>query len=108
VTRARPRTFTLLVLVALALTGLYGWLLHAWTDASLPYIDSTVLMLSILAQFLLIKRKLENWAVWIAVNTVAAPLYAYKGLYLTAFLYAVFLVNAVYGWRAWRPLVEAK
>jgi nicotinamide mononucleotide transporter len=108
VTRSQPRTFTLLVLAAFALTGLYGWLLHAWTDASLPFIDSTVLMLSILAQVLLIERKLENWVVWIAVNVIAVPLYAYKGLYLTAALYAVFLVNAVYGWRAWKPLVKAK
>jgi nicotinamide mononucleotide transporter len=46
--------------------------------------------------------------VWIAVNVIAVPLYAYKGLYLTAVLYAVFLVNAVYGWRAWKPLVVAK
>jgi nicotinamide mononucleotide transporter len=65
-------------------------------------------MLSILAQVLLIERKLENWVVWITVNVIAVPLYAYKGLYLTAVLYAVFLVNAVYGWRAWKPLVQAR
>ena len=107
ITRVAPRAFVILLGLALGLTGLYGWVLHSWTDASLPYVDSTVLMLSILAQFLLIQRKLENWAVWVAVNTIAVPLYAYKELYLTAFLYAIFLVNAVFGWRTWKRMITA-
>ena len=49
-------------------------------------------------------RRVENWAFWLLVNTIAAPLYFSRGLYLTAFLYAGFWINAVVAWRNWRRL----
>jgi nicotinamide mononucleotide transporter len=85
----------------------YGTLLHATTDASFPFIDSIVLMFSVIAQFLLMKRKLENWIFWIIVNTVAVPLYAAKELYLTSFIYAIFWVNAIMGYRKWLSILKA-
>ena len=55
-----------------------------------------------MGQFLLGRKYIDNWAVWIAVNTVSVGLYAYKGLWLTLGLYTVFIVLSVVGWRAWR------
>jgi nicotinamide mononucleotide transporter len=54
---------------------------------------------------LLLGRKLvENWPVWLAVNVFSVGLFAYKALWLTALLYAVFAVLSVVGWRAWQRL----
>jgi len=108
ITRLEARTFLGLLELAAVSTGLYGAALHYWTDASFPFVDSIVLMLSILAQFLLMARKIENWLVWTLVNIVAVPLYASKALYLTSGLYAVFLANAIWGWFSWRKLMKTQ
>lgn len=72
------------------------------TDASLPYIDAFAAVQSILAQWWLNKRYLENWILWIAVDEVYLIIYSYKGLYYTTALYALFLVLAVMGYLEWR------
>jgi nicotinamide mononucleotide transporter len=87
-------------IVALA----YGWLLHRFTDAYAPFLDSIVLAFSVLGQLLLIERRVESWWCWLLVNTIAAPLYAARGLYVTSALYAAFWVNAVVSLRRWRRL----
>jgi nicotinamide mononucleotide transporter len=80
----------------------YGALLRAFTSAYAPFIDSAVLVFSVIAQFLLMGRKLENWVFWLIVNAIAVPLYASRGLYLTAVLYAGYFVNALISWFWWR------
>lgn len=98
-------------LLALAAAGVlvattYGWLLHRLTNAYAPFVDSFILAFSVLGQFLLMGRRLENWWCWLLVNTLAVPLYTVRGLYLTALLYAVFWVNAVVSLRHWRRLAK--
>lgn len=90
--------------VCVAATALYGALMHFYTDAYAPFVDSAVLVLSIAAQLLMMQRRVENWPIWIVVNTIAVPLYASRGLHLTALLYAFYWVNAVVSWIAWRKL----
>jgi nicotinamide mononucleotide transporter len=90
------------VLVAVA----YGLLLHRFTNAYAPFLDSLILTFSVLGQFLLMGRRVENWWCWLLVNTIAVPLYAVRGLRLTAFLYAIFWVNAVVSLRRWRELIR--
>lgn len=106
ITRINVYQLLLFAVLALALTAGHGALLHQLTDASFPFIDSGILVLSILAQFLLMRRKLETWVFWIVVDAIAASLYAAKGLYLTSFIYFLFLLNAVWGlihwYRLWR------
>lgn len=91
---------------AVAAALIWGWGMHRFTDAALPYWDALVAMPSVAAQLLLARRKLENWLLWIAVDIVAIGLYWTKGLALTAGLYAGFLVLATIGlvqwWRVWR------
>ena len=84
----------------------YGALLHRFTDAYAPFADSAVLSLSVLGQLLLMRRRIETWPVWLLVNSIAVPLYASRGLSLTAVLYAVYWVNALLAWRHWlrRPM----
>ena len=85
----------------------YGWLLHRFTDAYAPFLDSIILAFSVLGQLLLIWRRVENWWCWLLVNTIAVPLYAARGLYVTAVLYAGFWINAVVSLRKWRGLAAA-
>ncbi|MDR2209514.1 MAG: nicotinamide riboside transporter PnuC [Azoarcus sp.] len=82
----------------------YGALLHFHTDAYAPFVDSAVLAFSVIAQIFLMRRRVEAWLFWLLVNTVAVPLYASRGLYLTSILYAAYWVNAIISWRLWRRL----
>lgn len=92
--------------LGIAASAGYGALLHFWTDAYAPFADSAVLVFSVIAQLLLMQRRIENWAFWLVVNSVAVPLYASRGLYLTAFLYGVYWVNALVSWAWWRRLAR--
>ncbi len=84
----------------------YGWLLHRFTDAYAPFVDSAVLAFSVLAQLLLMRRRYESWWFWLLVNTLSVPLYLSRGLAVTAVLYAAFWVNAVVALVRWRKLVQ--
>ncbi len=76
-------------------------LLWRFTDTDVPRMDGFLTAGSMLGQFLLSKKKIENWFVWIVVDLLYVGLYIHKNLYLTAFLYALFAVMAVLGWFVW-------
>jgi nicotinamide mononucleotide transporter len=102
VTRA-PRSAVLSSAVGGVFGGLaYGALLHGYTDAYAPFLDSLVLSFSVVAQLLLMRRHVETWPVWLLVNTLAVPLFFSRGLYVTCALYAVYWLNALVAWRHWR------
>jgi nicotinamide mononucleotide transporter len=104
VSQARFGQLAWTVPAGVAATLAYGALLHHFTNAYAPFVDSAVLVFSVIAQFLLMQRRIENWPFWLLVNTIAMPLYASRGLYLTAILYACYWVNALVSWRTWRRL----
>jgi nicotinamide mononucleotide transporter len=107
VTHASLSSLLWTVPAGVAATAAYGALLHYYTNAYSPFLDSAVLVFSVIGQILMMQRRVENWAFWLLVNTIAAPLYASRGLYLTAALYAGFWINALVAWRAWRRLATA-
>ena len=102
VRRLPAKSYGLWILGALAAIWLWGSVMHVETGASYPYWDASIAMLSIAAQILMSRRFVENWHFWIVVNLISIPLYAVKELYLTAGLYAVFLVLAIVGLITWR------
>ena len=93
------------VVAGAAVAGGYGWLLHAYTNAYAPFADAAVLVLSVIAQLLLMGRRYESWWCWLAANSVAVPLFLSRGLTITALLYAAFWINAVVALVRWRRLV---
>lgn len=97
-------------LLALALTlaawPLLGLLLQRVTDSDVPFLDALPTVGSITGQILLARKRVENWPVWVAVNVVSVGLFAVKGLWLTAGLYALFTVMALAGWRRWAALAQ--
>ena len=70
--------------------------------------DAFMLVGSLAGQLLMVLRKTETWPVWIVVNTVGAVLYASQGLYFTSSFYAILILMAVAGWRAWSSLTPAE
>ena len=88
-----------LTLLAWPLLGLG---LHHYTDTDVPYLDALPTAGSVAGQFLLGRKLIENWLVWLAVNVFSVGLFAIKGLWLTTLLYALFAALSVAGWRAWR------
>jgi nicotinamide mononucleotide transporter len=89
-----------LVVCALAI----GYVFDTYTDAHIPFWDAAASSMSVLAQILLMRKKLENWYLWIIVDVLSIGIYIYKEVYLTAGLYLVFLVLAIGGLLAWRKL----
>lgn len=69
---------------------------------SVPVFDGLITGFSLLAQWLLNRKVLQNWLYWMAVDVVSIPVYAYKGLHLIALLYLIFLLLCVHGYRNWR------
>jgi nicotinamide mononucleotide transporter len=102
ITHATARSLLLAVALGLGATAAYGALLNLYTNAYAPFVDSAVLVFSVIGQFLMMQRRVENWAFWLLVNTIAVPLYYSRGLHLTALLYAAFWINAVASWLFWR------
>lgn len=100
-TLSKQGTFKLIASCAV-LWGLTGLFLLKFTSTDVPWWDAFPTALSIVATFLLGRKYIENWPMWILVNIVGMALFAYKGLWLTVGLYGVFAVMALIGWRAWR------
>jgi nicotinamide mononucleotide transporter len=78
-----------------------------FTNSDAPWADALPTVLSLAATYLLGKKYIENWPVWIVVNSVSIALFAYKGLWLTVGLYAIFAVMAAVGWQAWARAIKA-
>jgi len=104
ITHMRPLSLVWMVPAGVAATAIYGTLLYLYTKAFAPFFDSAVLVFSVIAQFLLMQRRIENWGFWLLVNSIAVPLYSSRGLGITAALYAFFWINAVASWLWWRKL----
>jgi nicotinamide mononucleotide transporter len=96
------RTEALAVVIAGALLTAVLWLVLHHAGGSATFFDALTTSISLCAQWLLNRKYVESWYAWIAADLVYIPLYAYKGLYLTAALYAVFLVMATLGLLRWR------
>lgn len=97
---ARARMLWAVAIVVMALG--VGGALARYTDASSPYLDSLVSVMSLAANTLLARRVVDNWALWVLADVLYVGLFASKGLFLSAALYVVFLGLALAGWQAWR------
>jgi nicotinamide mononucleotide transporter len=78
-----------------------------FTDAAAPWVDGGIAMMSVAAQILMARRMVENWWLWIGVDLLAIPLFASRGLALTAGLYALFLLMSLVGLIQWRRAARA-
>ena len=82
--------------------ALWGSGMARFTDAAAPFVDATTAGLSIAAQCLQSLRRVESWVLWIAVDVIAIGLFAWRGLFVTSALYALFFMLAAIGLFEWR------
>ena len=83
------------------------FILKRFTDSDLPWGDAFTTAASVVATWMLARKILEHWLVWIVVDIVAAGLYLYKGLYPTTLLYLLYSGIAVAGYFQWKKSMEA-
>lgn len=91
----------LLILGAAFTLGL-GYFLENYTDADLSYTDSATTAVSLIGYWMMAKKQLENWIVWLVVDVVYVGVYTYKELYITAVLYFIFLILCIVGYLDWK------
>ncbi len=94
------------VLVILAGTLIWGSIMYFYTNADYAYPDAFTTCASLAAQYLLARKKIENWIIWIVVDVVAISLYLLKGLYPTTLLYVIYLGLCILGYHRWRKEFE--
>ncbi len=100
----------LIATIGLAAIGTVAWalVLQRYTDAVMPFRDAFIAAYSVAAQVLQSRKQIDNWPFWITVNLVAVCSYWLGGLFYTSLLYAIYLVMAFLGWRAWwKPATAA-
>lgn len=85
-----------------------AWILIEWTDSNVPWTDSFTTALSVVGMWMLARKYVEQWGVWMVVDWVCCGLYVYKGLYFTAVLYGVYAVVTIFGWRRWRAAMKTE
>lgn len=90
------------ILFILLLSILLGWFMDRFTDSNVPYADGFCTSVSFTAQFLLTRKILENWLLWVFANICYVPLFIYKNLNLSALLYLVLIVIAFNGYLSWK------
>ena len=108
---SRVTRTTALVLAGMVVvgTGVVAYVLTTYTThAAVPFWDALTTTMSLTAQWMLAKKILENWLVWIAADVIYVGMFVYQGLYPTAILYAGFLVLATLGFLAWRQSMRAE
>lgn len=101
VSRATRRDWLVSIPLALVFWIALGTYTARLQGVALPYADSGLTTLSLVAQWMLTRKRLENWMLWIVADTLYVPMYLYKHLPVTAALYVVFLILAAMGLRSW-------
>ncbi|MHA3060141.1 nicotinamide riboside transporter PnuC [Acinetobacter sp. ANC 4636] len=102
--KIEPLAFSkiILQLIVSAIAGLaFGLILKNFTNAAVPMLDAQLAAFSLLATYWTSRKHIATWVLWVVVDIIYVGMFIYKDLYLTAGLYAAFVVMAVYGWYQW-------
>ncbi|MBC8110223.1 MAG: nicotinamide mononucleotide transporter [Verrucomicrobia bacterium] len=102
VSKATSRELAILAVLGCTFTGLGYFYFKKYTDAPAPFLDSFNTAFSLVAQWLLMQKRLENWLFWILVDAIYVPMFIWREKYPTAVLYLIFLGLAVKGYLDWK------
>jgi nicotinamide mononucleotide transporter len=108
VSRATHRVWLVCAAVGTAFWLLDGYTMSHLKGVSFPFIDAGTTTVSLIAQWMMTRKILENWILWIAVNLVYVPVLLVKHLYPTAALYTVLLLLAIKGLLEWQRSYERR
>ncbi len=107
ISRSSVREGQLLAGITFAFAMTLGYILHRYTDAALPWLDAAATSASFAAQWLVARKKIENWLIWIPVNIIYICIYIAKDLWLYSVLFSVYLLLAIWGYMEWRKSLQA-
>jgi len=108
VTRTPARLWMYFLIIGLVSWAVLSTITSRLPNAALPYMDSALVTVSLIAQYMMTKKYVENWLLWIVVDVFYVGMFIYKKLNLTAFNYLVYLGLAVVGYAAWRRSLAAR
>jgi nicotinamide mononucleotide transporter len=86
----------------LVLAFINGWAMERWTSATWPFVDAFIAWSSVITTFMVVRKVLENWLYWVVIDSLALVVYIDRGLYLTALLFALYVVIVIFGYFKWR------
>jgi nicotinamide mononucleotide transporter len=102
ISRLTLKKFLLYFFIGMPAVFITGFLLKNYSDAAYPYWDSFVSVWGIIGTYMMAKKIIEHWILWIIVDFTCVGIYFYKGLYATTVLYFIFIILAVYGLSNWK------
>lgn len=100
------RWWPVLIVLCVVLTFAIGRFMESY-GAALAYFDAAIAALSVIAQWMMARKLLENWILWLIVNVLSVGTYAFGHIYVTALLYAILLVLAWRGYAEWRKSLQS-
>lgn len=95
-----------LAILFLAAWAIISYILIHYTNSTVPFTDAFTTALSIVGMYMLARKYIEQWWVWLVVDITSCALYIYKELYFTAALYALYAIIAIFGYRKWKQLMN--
>jgi len=95
-----------LILGGISLSILLAFTVDRFSDAELPYLDAFTTVFAIVATWMVVKRMVENWIIWVVVDFIGIFMYSYKELYITSLLFTFYTVVAVFGYFSWRKTLN--
>ena len=72
----------------------------------MAYVDALTTGLFFVGMWLMAKRKIENWILWIIADAISIPLYFYKGLTFSSFQFILFTIIAILGYKEWKRFLQ--
>lgn len=108
VQRTRRQLAFILVIIFIVLFAGTGILLDRYTDSPVPYWDALTTAASIVATWMLTRKMLEHWIVWVFVDVVSMVLYIYRGLHPTALLFGLYTIMALVGYKQWKKSYKSQ
>jgi nicotinamide mononucleotide transporter len=108
VTRLHASSWAMVALTWALAYAVVATILRTFTDTDVPHSDAFLTAGSLVAQYLLTRKTLENWHLWIIIDLLYIGLYLHKNLYLTAVLYGLFAILAFVGLLAWKKSLAVK
>ena len=105
-TQLTKKLTLILILVTFLVYIVYYLILSKFTDSTIPKADSLVGAFSIVGTWMLARKLIENWLVWIIADGLCVGLYIYKGLYPTTILFVIYTIMAVVGYFQWKKQMQ--
>lgn len=106
--RANKKIFLSGLIAALILFVSIAFILKNYTNSTMVYLDAFTTALSVVAQWMMSKKWLEHWWLWMVINVFSISMYISKNLYFTSGLYAIFFLLCILGYYTWRKQLEKK